>query len=740
MDDNYRIFNKNLITNAARRGTPQVCSGNGGFEPQPFDKNKIEECITKTLQSIGDGRISASAYDTAWIALIKDVINRDLPLFPSSLEWIVSNQLRDGSWGDRDFFVPCDRLLSTLACVVALRTWNVYPNETERGILFVKKNISKLEDGDDVHTTLGFEILFPALLERARNLGIEGLPYDDPTTQKICAERDLKLDRISKELIIKEVPASLLLILEGLKNLNWENILKLQSPDGSFLGSPATTAFVFMETKDESCLSYLKKTVQNFGGGAPSLYPVDILTRLLAVDRLQRLGISRFFHSQIEDCLSYIYRFWTGNGVFSGRDSEFCDVNDTSMAFRLLRLHGYNVSPNVFTNFKKGNEFSVYGDDEVVDSPSTMLNLYRASEVRFAGETILEEAKEFSHNFLQQRQGLPNQVLDNCLISKNLHTEIKYELETPWFASLPRLEARFFIERYNAVDEVCIGKSLYRLPDTNEGTYLELAKLDYNRCQEQHQMEWNHMQQWYEDCNLEEFGISKNDILEAHFLAAASIFEAERSGERVAWVKTQILSHILSTYYFIKQSHQDHKPQLSTEKAHIAGQPGKGFKNVQRIISILFEALTQMKKDALEGSNGDISDDLLHEAWGGWLKKLGEGETEERQEAELIARTINICGGHILSKQILSHHEYKTLSQLTNQICHNLHNSKMIGKEMENEMQLLVQLVLQESSNGISKAIKQTFLVVAKAFYYRAYFSAKQIENHVSIILFEQLV
>lgn len=67
----------------------------------------------------------------------------------------------------------------------------------------------------------------------------------------------------------------------------------------------------------------------------------------------------------------------------------------------------------------------------------------------------------------------------------------------------------------------------------------------------------------------------------------------------------------------------------------------------------------------------------LYIQWGGWLKKLGEGETEERQEAELIVRTINICGGHILSKQILSHHEYKTLSQLTNQICHNLHNSKV---------------------------------------------------------------
>lgn len=101
-----------------------------------LQKSKIEECIdciTKTLQSIGDGR---TAYDTAWIALIKDVINRDLPQFPSSLQWIASNQLCDGSWGDRNFFAPCDRLLSTLACVVALRTWNVHLNQSERGTFY----------------------------------------------------------------------------------------------------------------------------------------------------------------------------------------------------------------------------------------------------------------------------------------------------------------------------------------------------------------------------------------------------------------------------------------------------------------------------------------------------------------------------------------------------------------------------------------------------------------------------
>lgn len=38
------------------------------------------------------------------------------------------------------------------------------------------------------------------------------------------------------------------------------------------------------------------------------------------------------------------------------------------------------------------------------------------------------------------------------------------------------------------------------------------------------------------------------------------------------------------------------------------------FKNVEKIIAVLFEALTEFKKIAQERNDGDISDDLLHEA------------------------------------------------------------------------------------------------------------------------------
>ena len=85
------------------------------------------------LSSMEDGEISISAYDTAWVALVKDINGTDTPQFPSSLLWIANNQLEDGSWGDVHFFSPYDRILSTLACVIALKSWNIHPEKFEKG-------------------------------------------------------------------------------------------------------------------------------------------------------------------------------------------------------------------------------------------------------------------------------------------------------------------------------------------------------------------------------------------------------------------------------------------------------------------------------------------------------------------------------------------------------------------------------------------------------------------------------
>ncbi|XP_020548867.1 copal-8-ol diphosphate hydratase, chloroplastic-like [Sesamum indicum] len=707
----------------------------------------LTEYIKKFLSSIDEGRINVSPYDTAWVALIRDIHGEDSPQFPGSLEWVAQNQLQDGSWGEEHVFSAYDRLLNTLACVVALKTWNVHPHKSQKGIAYIKENIHQLEHANAEHMTSGFEIVFPALLQRARDMGIHDLPYDAPALQDIFAARNHKLARIPKELMHK-VRTSLLFSLEGLEDLEWQKLLKLLQRNGSFLFSPSSTAFAFMETKDENCLKYIDYIVQKFDGGAPNVYPIDIFARTWSVDRLTRLGISRLFESEIKNCLEYVHSFWSEKGLFCGRESEFCDVDSTSVGFMLLRLHGFNVSPDVLKRFKKDDGFSCfYG--QTFESLSPIFNLYRSSQVLFPGEKILEEAIAFCKKFIHEKI-TSNQLLDKWLISPRFADEVKNGWEIPWYASLPRVIARLYIETYCGSDYIWVGKSLYRTPDINNDAYLELAKLDFNRCQALHQTEWNHMQEWYENSNLQELGISQKDVLAAYFLAAASAFEPERSKERSGWAKSRIISKIITSYFNRETTSPEEKAAFLAEfrDSSISAQPKKNSVG-GRIIDILRQTLQQLQ----EGIDKTLCDELEN-AWDVWLMKLQEGDDANcLEDAALLVTTLNICGGRIgEAKEILSDQQYITLSNLINNIssqlsqyksketsaqklCIDAENGSIKYMEIEKEMQKLVQLVYEEPT-GINKGIKQTFLLVAKALYYDAYFPAQTVDSHMSKVLF----
>ncbi len=53
-------------------------------------------------------------------------------------------------------------------------------------------NVGKIEEDDPAHMPLGFEIVFPAMLEEAKALGLD-LPYESPILQSIHAARAEKL-------------------------------------------------------------------------------------------------------------------------------------------------------------------------------------------------------------------------------------------------------------------------------------------------------------------------------------------------------------------------------------------------------------------------------------------------------------------------------------------------------------------------------------------------------------------
>lgn len=109
---------------------------------------KQVDIIKSILGSLEDGELSISAYDTAWVALVEDVNGSGTPQFPSSLEWIAKNQLPDGSWGDSQLFSSHDRIINTLACVIALRSWNMHPEKCDKG-----NNLISVDGSSNVSVT-----------------------------------------------------------------------------------------------------------------------------------------------------------------------------------------------------------------------------------------------------------------------------------------------------------------------------------------------------------------------------------------------------------------------------------------------------------------------------------------------------------------------------------------------------------------------------------------------------------
>lgn len=99
---------------------------------------KVKREIFSYVHDDGDPHsfLPPSAYNTAWLAMIPNPRQPDCPLFKGCLDWVLRNQNTGGFWGDQ---TAChgptlDCLTATLACMVALRTWNVGDAAIHKGI------------------------------------------------------------------------------------------------------------------------------------------------------------------------------------------------------------------------------------------------------------------------------------------------------------------------------------------------------------------------------------------------------------------------------------------------------------------------------------------------------------------------------------------------------------------------------------------------------------------------------
>ncbi|KAJ3692495.1 hypothetical protein LUZ60_012845 [Juncus effusus] len=502
--------------------------------------------IKNKFRSMDDGETSPSAYDTAWVARIKSESDPTKPQFPTCLDWVRANQLEDGSWGEPTFYLLYDRLVNTLSCVLALKMWNAGHEQIEKGLEYLRENMEKIEEESRGLITVGFELVFPWMLNEAKDLGLD-LPYDLPCLQDIFKFREKKMKRIPIE-VMHSVHTTLLYNLEGLQDVvQWNRILNLQSRDGSFLSGPAATAVAYMHTKDKKCLEFLTFVVNRFGDSVPCQYPIDLLERIWAVDAIQRLGIDHHFSAEISDVLDYVYANAGKEGTSWGRDNPVPDIDDTCMALRLMRLHGYPVSSDVLEYFKDDDGNLICFPGQTHRGVSDMYNLYRYTQVGFPGEKILKDAKifvlDYLHNCVKN-----NDLNDKWSLKKSLDKEVKRVLEVGWRESFNRLEAREYVDQYGEND-VWIAKNIYWMYNVNDPRYLELAKLDYNKLQVQYTTEINSILEWWNGCGFDDPLVSNDCPKETHFAISATLYEPQYAAARVAYTKCNCIENLIKDLF-----------------------------------------------------------------------------------------------------------------------------------------------------------------------------------------------
>ncbi|KAE8124499.1 hypothetical protein FH972_019378 [Carpinus fangiana] len=433
------------------------------------------------------------------------------PFFPQCVNWLLDNQLCDGSWGlpNRDPFLVKDALLSTLTCVVALKQWDVGEEQMNNGLFFIESNIAAATNEKQL-SPIGFDIIFPAMIEYAKNLDLN-IPLGATNLEALVHKGELELKR-GYGSNSEGRRTYLAYVSEGLgKSQNWEMVMKYQRENGSLFNSPATTAAAFTHHKNSGCLEYLCSLLEKFGNAVPTVYPLDIYARLFMIDSLERLGIGRHFREEIRSVLDETYRYW-----LQGKEEVFLDTATCAMAFRMLRVNGYDVSSDPFTRFSQEDHFSSTLGGYLNDT-GAILELYRASEIIIhPDESILEKQNFLTRHFLRQE-----------LSNGSIHTD-----------------------QLNNI----LAKSSLNIGNKD---FLKLAVEDFNICQSIHREELSQLARWVTENRLDKLKFARQKLAYCYFSAVATLSPSELSDARISWAKNGVLTTVVDDFFDVGGSEEE---------------------------------------------------------------------------------------------------------------------------------------------------------------------------------------
>ncbi|XP_020103571.1 ent-kaur-16-ene synthase, chloroplastic-like isoform X1 [Ananas comosus] len=625
-------------------------------------EKRIREQLSKVEYSV-------SSYDTAWVAMVPSPGSPQTPCFPQCVDWMLQNQNSNGSWG-LDHIHPSlmkDALSSTLACVLALKRWNVGEEHVRRGLRYIGSNLSCIKD-ENYQSPVGFNIIFPGMLERAIDLGLD-IPIRQHAIQDILCLRDLELKRDSAN-NSEGRKAYMAYVSEGLGNLqDWNEVMKYQRKNGSLFNSPATTAVALTHRYDVKALDYLHAILRRFGSSVPTVYPFEMHTQLCMVDTLEKLGISRLFAYEIKTILDRIYRCWLENDEELSLDMAAC-----AMAFCLLRMNGYDVSSDRLSHYAEAHNFHNSMQGYLKDM-KTVLEFHKASQIKILDcEQVLDKLGSWSSSFLKEEVS-SNSKHSSRVISQ----EADYVLKFPFYANLERLEHKRNIEHFD-VANYQILKTSYKSFWTSDDL-LKLAVEDFSSCQSIYRKELQHLQSWVRENRLDQLGFARDKITYCYLSAAATLCSPELTDGRILWAKNSLLTTVVDDFFDVGGSIEELKNLISlVEKWD--GNHEKEFcsEHVEIIFSALHSTINELGAKASAVQNRSVTGHLV-EIWlsmmrsmmneAEWLRKKTVPTTEQYMENGIFSLALGptvlsllYIVGPKLSEEAIADPEYHELFRL----------------------------------------------------------------------------
>lgn len=353
-------------------------------------------------------------------------------------------------------------------------------------------------------------------------------------------------------------------------------------------------------------------------------------------------------------------------------------MDDTAMAFRLLRLHGFDVnSTDSFEWYRNPEGGWCCMQGELSLGTSNLLSFFRACETGFPDEADLIEGLAWTRKLLLDKFQ-KNDLRDKYVISKTLASEVVTALANPWSQTMPRLEHRAYIDNYGA-DDVWIGKVLYRLPKINNTTFLKLAKADFNMCQKKHQEELKGLLRWNRELVFKSERCADDKTLTYCFFTGSCCLPAPQlSMARKAFTQLGLLTILLDDFFDSTEESLADKAQFV---AACRSREPKSMDGAGSNAQLLFESMYSILSDVIVDGNFLQGRDISQGVYDTWLRlvecHLKEAEWKDPNIQLSLEEYLEVAGITVSLEAVASVVQYFLGENITEEMSQSPHTKRL---------------------------------------------------------------